>query len=267
MGWGDDLIWLGEAKHQYLKDGKPRRPTREWVPQPIKEAYLYSPYVNMKAGVPLEERHNQMRPYKGTVDYVLKPAELTLKEDEIKLGDEELAKGPYWIVCPDNKPDQMFGNNRVWGYDNWQRLLELINKKYPKQRVLRLKPPYTDKNLDYVETIQSSGFRYMISKGRCASLIITTDGCWHHIAAAWNIPAVVLWGGAASPYPSQKHKYSALGYKEQCDIVDTEDPETPCYNIKPNCPHCKKVWERITPELVLSRLETYINEKNITTSS
>lgn len=266
MGWGDDLIWLGEAKHQFLKDGKPRRPTREWVPQPIKEAYLYSPYVNMKAGVPLEERHNQKRPYKGTADYVLKPAELTLTDEEIRLGDEEYNKGSYWIICPDNKPDQFLGNNRVWGYDNWQQLLGIINKNFPNQRLLRLKPPYTDQHLDYVETIDSPGFRFMISKGRRASLIITTDGCWHHIAASWNVPAIVLWGGAASPYPSEKRKYSALGYPGQCHIVDTEDSETPCYNERPNCEHCKQAWARITPELVFSRLKEYIHASNIVVS-
>ena len=26
MGWGDDLMWLGEAKHLYLKDGKKHKP-------------------------------------------------------------------------------------------------------------------------------------------------------------------------------------------------------------------------------------------------
>jgi ADP-heptose:LPS heptosyltransferase len=256
MGWGDDLIWLGEAKHQYLKDGKKRRPTREWVPQPIKEAYLHSPYVDMVGGLAMEERHNQLRPYRWTTDYVLKPAELTLTAEETQLGDEQLSKGNYWIVCPDNKPNQMFGNNRVWGYDNWQRLLELLSQKFPSQRILRLKPPYTKHHLDNVESIDSPGFRYMISVGRCASLIITTDGCWHHIAAAWNKPAVVLWGGTASPYPSEKHKYSGLGYEGQCNIIYKHEL-TPCYNTKANCNHCKDAWAAITPEFVCSTIEEY----------
>jgi ADP-heptose:LPS heptosyltransferase len=269
MGWGDDLIWLGEAKHQYLKDGKPRRPTREWVPQPIKEAYLYSPYVNMRGGYAMEERHLGKRPYQGNIDYVLKPAEITLSKEELDLGDIELAKGSYWIVCPDNKPEQAYGNNKIWGvgFPNWLRLVELIKAKWPNQRILRLRPDYARENMPLVEQLDSPGFRYAASMARQANLIITTEGFWHHLAAAWSVPAVVIYGGSTSPHPSVKRNHSGTGYQGQCNIIDTEEPETPCYNTKPNCPHCKKVWAKITPEVVMSRLEEYVNEKNIIISS
>lgn len=260
MGWGDDLIWLGEAKYQYLKDGKRRRPTREWVPDTLKDAYLHSPYVDMGGGYAMEERHLGKRPYQGTIDYVCKPAELTLTEDEIKLGDDEYAKGSYWIICPDNKPNQSQGNNKIWGVGipNWIKLVKLVKTKWPSQRILRLKPNYTDAQIPEVETLDSPGFRFAASLARKSSLIITTEGFWHHLAAAWNVPAVVLYGGITSPLPSSRHKISGLGYEGQCNIVDNEHPDSPCYSSKKICPHCVEVWSRITPELVFDQIENYL---------
>lgn len=269
MGWGDELIWLGEAKHQYLKDGKRRRPTREWVPQPLKEAYRHSPYVDMKGGYAMEERHLGLMPYQGNTTYVCKPAEITLKEEEIKLAEDELAKGPYWIICPDNKPIQANGNNKIWaeGIPTWIKFITLIKDRWPTIRLLRLQPEYAKEKIPMVEVLPSSGFRYAASIARKSSLIITTEGFWHHLAAAWNVPALVLYGGVTSPYPSIKRNHSGIGYEGQCNIVDTEEPETPCYSTKNNCPHCIRVWNKITPETVMNRLEEYINEKNIITSS
>jgi ADP-heptose:LPS heptosyltransferase len=282
MGWGDDLMWLGEAKHLYLKDGKKRKPginnkhskyddprgPQHWNPSP---AWRNSPYVDIDNGELLNEKVNKQRPYHMDKDYIVKPAELTLTESELKVADDELAKGPYWIINPDNKPGQTNGRNKVWsciekiGYQNWQKLVDYIKQDRPNIRLLRLKPSkFPTPDLKNVENINSLDIRHSMILPRLASLIITTEGFYHHLAAAWNIPAVVLYGSCTYPFiPPNGKKHAALHYEGQLPIYDKDDPRTPCFSQKPVCSHCVEAWKKITPELVYEQLQTYTIEKNI----
>lgn len=260
MGWGDQLIYLGEVKHLYLQDGKKRKPgtANQKKLHASLQIWGNSPYIDLKNGKLLSEYINGNRRYYTDPNYVLKPAEITLRDEEIKLGDDEYSKGPYWIICPDNKARQMFGKNRIWndGYPTWQELVNIIKKHSPNQRIIRLQPNYTNHKLDLVENIESKSIRTALALARKASLIITTEGFWHHLAAAWNVPAVVLYGGCTSPFPSKK--YAGLGYQGQLNIFDTEDPMTPCYSDANYCKHCVEIWRRLTPQYVYDKLKEYI---------
>jgi ADP-heptose:LPS heptosyltransferase len=262
MGWGDHLIWLGEAKHLYDKDGIKRRPMLS-VRRQFLDPYHNIDYIDLYNGQILPEKINGHRPYVGDPNYVLRPAHLILNKYEEDLSVKERAKGPYWIICPDNKPKQNNGNNKHWGQgpDNWVRLIELIRQDFPGQRILRLKPEYSTDYYPYIENRPSPGCRYAIIMAKRASLIITTEGFWHHLAAAWSVPALVLYGGAISPSPSYLPKHAGMGYDGQWNIVDTTHPKTPCYSKELDCPHCKEVWKRITPELVYDNLLQFIKKQ------
>ena len=262
MGWGDDLIYLGEVKHRYLQDGKKRRPLIKSgkMRRTSLDIWYGSPYLDFDNGEILSEHLPNGRRYYTDPTYVLKPAEITLVKEEIELAEKEYKKGPFWIICPDNKPKQQFANNRHWGnnYDNWQKLVNMIKTHMPNQRIIRLKPEYSNYMFDNAENIASYNVRFPLTVASKASLIITTEGFWHHLAAAWNRPCVVLYAGCTSPYVSKE--YCGLGYEGQCNIIDTDDPKTPCYTTDWTCEHCLKAWSKITPNLVYDKIVEYIKE-------
>jgi ADP-heptose:LPS heptosyltransferase len=91
-----------------------------------------------------------------------------------------------------------------------------------------------------VEHIVTPSFRVAISAMSGASLYIGPDGGLHHVAAALGIPAVVLWGGVASP--------KNLGYDFHTNIWHGDEP---CGTVNGICGHCKEAMAKITVEEVL----------------
>jgi ADP-heptose:LPS heptosyltransferase len=254
MGIGDDVIWLGEAWHRYQTTGQKSRPTRDGVAHTFKEAWANCDYVDMHEGVPLEERTNGVRPYAASIDYVCKPARFVLSEEEQRQADLFHRNEDYWLICPDVK-QRLHYKNKDWGWRNWVDLVGLIGQDRPQQRLVRLHPPTSVIQIAYVENITTRSVRDMITLSSRASLIITTEGAWHHIAAAHGIPAVVLYGHCTSPHPSPKHTHSGTGYLGQCNIVDATGP---CYDTKGTCTICPEVWRQIKPKLVYERIKEYV---------
>ena len=254
MGIGDDVIWLGEAWHRYQTTGLKSRPTRDGRPHTFKLAWANCDYVDMHEGVPLEERTNGVRPYAASIDYVCRPARFVLSEEEQRQADLFHNNEPYWLICPDVK-QRLHYKNKDWGWRNWVDLVGIIRQHRPRQRLVRLHSPTSVIQIAYVENIPCESVRDMISLSRQASLIITTEGAWHHIAAAHRIPAVVLYGHCTSPYPSEKHQHSGTGYPGQCNITSDTGP---CYDTKGTCTICPEVWRQMKPKLVYERIEEYV---------
>lgn len=255
MGIGDDIIWLGEAWHRYQTTGLRSRPTRDGRPHRRKEAWANCDYVDLQNGVPLEERTGGVRPYAAGTDYVCRPAKFVLSTEEQRAARELHDGRDYWLICPDVKQPTHY-KNKDWGWSNWVRLVGLIKQHRPLQRLVRLEPPTSVIQIAYVENITSRSVRDMIALSSLASLIITTEGAWHHIAAAHHIPAVVLYGHATSPHPSPRHNHSGTGYPGHVNIVDDSGP---CYDTEGTCTECTEAWQRITPELVYERICEYAN--------
>lgn len=254
MGIGDDIIWLGEAWHRYQTGGIKSRPTRDGRPHTFKQAWANCDYVDMQQGLPLEERTQGVRPYAASTDYRCRPARFVLSTEEQLQADVFYGNEPYWLICADVKPQTHY-RNKDWGWSNWVRLVGLIKQHRPQQRLVRLHPPTSVIQIAYVENITTESVRDMIALSSRASLVITTEGAWHHIAAAHGIPAVVLYGHCTSPDPSPEHNHSGTGYPGQCNIVDATGP---CYDRQGTCTVCPEVWRQITPELVLERTEQYV---------
>lgn len=254
MGIGDDIIWLGEAWHRYQTGGVKSRPTRDGVPHGFKEAWANCDYVDMLNGVPLEERTQGVRPYAASTDYRCRPARFVLSTEEQLQADVFYNNEPYWLICADVK-QRLHYKNKDWGWSNWVGLAGLIRQHRPQQRLVRLHPPTSVIQIEGVENRRCLSVRDMITLSSKASLTITTEGAWHHIAAAHNIPAVVLYGHCTSPVPSQRHNHSGTGYLGQLNITSDLGP---CYDTQGTCTICPEVWREITPELVYERIEQYV---------
>ena len=150
-------------------------------------------------------------------------------------------KGGYVMIEPNVKPDFWIGKNKDWGLRNWvalskrldAELLQCGTNNRPKLKRARFRETKT-----FMEAVD-----YLAG----AKLLITTDGALHHAAAAMGIPAVVLWGGMASP--------ENLGYAGHSNIWHGDEP---CGTHSTPCQHCKNAMSKITVEQVLEDCKRHL---------
>jgi ADP-heptose:LPS heptosyltransferase len=76
-----------------------------------------------------------------------------------------------------------------------------------------------------------------------AKLVVTTDGMLHHAAAAFGVPAIVLWGGVVSP--------KILGYPTHINIWNGAQP---CGSYAEVCSHCREAMDSISVDQVKKHL-------------
>lgn len=155
---------------------------------------------------------------------------------EIYLTDEEQRpRGDYILVEPHTK-DKFTGPNKRWAWERWQEVVKL-----PYDFVQT--GPVESETLPGVRRIITKTFREALSVLSGARLLVTTDGALHHAAAAMGIPAVVIWGGAASPVN--------LGYDFH---VNLWHGAVPCGTHSSICPHCREALDAVTVEEVKSAI-------------
>ena len=145
--------------------------------------------------------------------------------------EEQRPQGDYILVEPNTK-DVFTGPNKAWAWDRWQEVVRL---------------PYDfvqtgaegSRTLDGVRRINTKTFREALSVLSGARLLVTTDGALHHAAAAMGVPAVVIWGGAASPVN--------LGYDSHVNLWHGAEP---CGTHSSICPHCREALDAVTVQEV-----------------
>jgi ADP-heptose:LPS heptosyltransferase len=164
-------------------------------------------------------------------DFKVEPGELFTKRRE---------KGDYIVIEPNVKQD-MTGPNKDWGFVNWVALSRRL-----KGDLVQLGPKGTRK-LKRARCIQTDTFTEALEWLSGARLLITTDGALHHAAAALGVPAVVLWGGVASP--------KNLGYDSHTNIWHGDEP---CGTFWMECPHCKSAMSKIKVDDVHKECERYL---------
>ena len=158
-------------------------------------------------------------------DFRAVPGELYLTDEEIR------DKSDYILVEPNTK-DKFTGPNKVWP---WERWVEVVKLPYRFLQTGAEDQP----SLPGVERVVTKTFRDALSVLSGARLLVTTDGALHHAAAALMVPAVVIWGGAASPVN--------LGYDSH---VNLWSGAVPCGTHRGLCQHCKEAMESVTVEMV-----------------
>jgi hypothetical protein len=149
---------------------------------------------------------------------------------ELYLGEVE--KNGYVLIEPNVKKDLALGLNKDWGIDNWKSLVSKLDCDWRQMG--------TGDFIDKSRAIYTPDFMQALKILAGARLLITTDGALHHAAAALGIPAIVLWGGVASPVN--------LGYDTHINLWHGDQP---CGSHSKECPHCKKAMAKISVEEVI----------------
>lgn len=144
--------------------------------------------------------------------------------------------GGYVLIEPNVKQDYWLGKNKDWGFRNWKALVSKLDCEWYQMG----QAPYLDKK----RVIKTATFNDAINHLAGARLLITTDGALHHAAAALGIPAIVLWGGVASP--------ENLGYEQHINLWHGNFS---CGTHSKACKHCQQALAKITVEEVLAAYE------------
>jgi len=163
--------------------------------------------------------------------FVAEPGEVWLDDEEKKLGIPGAV-----IVEPNVKAKSPFSMNKAWPWERWQTLVKSLD--LPWVQLVHSDVPRL-KGVKHVEAT----FREALSHINLASLVVTTDGAFHHAAAALRKPAVVLWGGLVSPL--------ILGYKGHKNIWHGAES---CGTVG-ECDHCKQAMASIEVDEVKEAIE------------
>ena len=249
MGWGDDLMYLGQVQAQ----NTPVRPTRKTRPRTISPLWHGEQLISTQHAQQLDEMQlntdgKWKRPYHHSFgDYKPHAGRVHLTEQEQALAEEYK---DFILLCPDAKTNAHHATNKHWPH--WQALATQLNTKHPDIPLLRLKHNEELKDLVNVTNVMTHTIRHSYAIVKNARCVITTDGFYHHASASHNAKCIVIYGSCTSP----RH----LGYPGQLNIV-VNDAHSPCYTIHENCEQCKHNMNSIRAEHIVKHLEQYLNLK------
>lgn len=241
MGWGDDVLTTGIVKRAYARHG---------VPVCVGDGKVRWSVIfdgNPKiAKVPGKESlwvrsFEGRRPY---IDYAKSDSShyawvrhFRAEPGELYLSVEEIAPyrryGGYVYIEPNCKGE--ITENKDWGFEKWQAVVEGL----PEIRFVQ----GPGKRLKGVEQVETPSFRHACGLLSACAFFVGTDGGLHHAAAALGKPAVVVWGGYASP--------ENLGYSSQVNLCETKRW---CGERK-SCDHCRKALDAVKVERVIAEVK------------
>jgi hypothetical protein len=245
MGWGDELMALGEAQALAKeKGGKIRILDAAGRPR-AHPAWLYAPEVARPAQNAVASIRNgpNCRPYVTSVDaqawhwrpYKPRPARLYLSESE-----QEFANGldAGFVVVEPNVKSKGESVNRSWGFERFAALVALA----PEFDWVQLAQPGAQR-LPGARLIPTETPRLMAAAMSKAGAYVGPEGGMHHTAAAFNVPGVVIFGHYVSP--------KCTGYDMHRNLFEGES--LGC-GMRIKCQTCRAVLAAITPAHVLSEL-------------
>jgi ADP-heptose:LPS heptosyltransferase len=241
MGWGDEMMAAGEAQaasetqpvailggsgeHRWHAawENNPciARPGQQFSKQ-IVNGPGHRPYV--------AEFKNNRWFWKR---YAPKPAQFFFSPEELAL------EAPNDIIALEPHCKQKAeAVNRDWRWSNWVRLAEMLRN----ERLVQFGPAGT-RILPNVEFIETPTPRHMAARMRNAKAFVSTEGGFHHTAAALRIQGVVIFGGFISPQVTgyEFHKSLFVGDGLGC-------------GRRERCLHCEDALKQITPEIVVAEL-------------
>lgn len=130
--------------------------------------------------------------------------------------------------------------NKDWGWVRWNKLAWLLQEKHG-QRVTQLGPAGT-RLLEGADLVVTGGFREACAVLSTAAAAVLPEGGLHHAAAAFNVPAVVIFGGYIAPMHT--------GYEGHVNLFTGGEP---C-GMRVPCDHCRDAMAKILPESVAEQL-------------
>lgn len=224
MGMGDEIMAAAQAKVINIRTGKlvvivdrlNRVRTHEvWYRNPrITSQPKNTNYVTLMNGP-------HVRPYiqvEGSTRFVWKPWDRV--PGEIYLTDEEIEFGKRFggnkiLIEPNVKIGS--SGNKSWLWDRWQRLVDMTGWSFIQVGAVGTR------KLNNVEYVQTDSFRQACAVLHCCRSFVGVEGGFHHAAAAFGVPSVVLWSEFISPditgYDTQRnirHAGEACGSRVPC---------------------------------------------------
>jgi ADP-heptose:LPS heptosyltransferase len=171
----------------------------------------------------------------------IRPGEVHLTEQEKRWA----RKYPNRIIIEPNIKINA-SPNKDWGWLRWIAFAHEAQKAGVK--VTQIGPSHV-RRLPRAEFIQTAGIRQAAALMSMARAAVLTEGALHHLAAAFNIPAVVIFGGYISP--------DITGYEMHHNIFTGG---VACGSRMP-CDHCARAMSEITVGNVLVQLMALLNAK------
>lgn len=143
------------------------------------------------------------------------------------------------LIEPNVKPQRH--RNKDWGWDRWQELVRLL----PALPWLQIGPANARRlaGVRFAETPDFVAALAVMSHARAAAL---PEGGLHHAAAAFGVPAVVIFGGFVAP--------ENTGYAMHRNLFTGG---TAC-GSRFDCAHCRQAMDAITPAEVARHLEEIV---------
>lgn len=264
MGFGDEIMATGEARRLQRTDRRPvqvvdrnGRPRwhplwagnpRFWhpgmpAPQRVANGSGCRPYIDYPAMRRDWRRLYPDRPFTTRVRDSRLPWRFTAWQAEP--GELFVAGGrPNGLVVvePHIKPGA--SPNKDWGWRRWQALVRSVRLPWAQ-----LGPPGV-RVLTGVTHIPTETFAQACRVLSGAAAAVLPEGGLHHAAAALGVPAVVVFGGFASP--------ANTGYAAHVNLYMAEGG--PCGQRLP-CDHCAAAMAAITPRRVAQELEGVLRWK------
>jgi len=257
MGYGDEIMALGRAEIVYgiLKrpvaiygvSGRPRNHP-VWKNHPAIDINSPLHIVDGPSARPhiLRWKRNPGLTTIWNMKYRARAGRMRLTTREQNEARYLAPKKPFVVVEPIVRKKS--SRNKDWGFDRWKEVI----KDFPLP-VYQFDLDGKTKILPGATAIHSPGFRIAAGIVKHSTLVMTIDGGMHHMAASMKTPAVVIFGGFASP------KITGYAYQRNFYI---DLPESPCGRYAP-CKHCEKAMSMIKPEEVRRAALEILNKEDM----
>ncbi|MBW2511515.1 MAG: lipopolysaccharide heptosyltransferase II [Deltaproteobacteria bacterium] len=175
-----------------------------------------------------------------------KQQRLALRPDEVQWAVETLPQGRFVVV----NPGAAYGSAKRWIPERFAAVADELASSYGMSIVLSGGPGEMEIGADIAKAMQSphqnligkTSVRQMMAALASSSLMITNDSGPMHVAAAFNVPMVAIFG------PTDHTTTSPWGTNSQ--IVRHPVECSPC--MLRQCPIDHRCMERVTVEDVMS---------------
>jgi ADP-heptose:LPS heptosyltransferase len=244
MGLGDWIMATSQVKRIHVASGQQVCVVKK-DGQPVwSEVFDHNPRLSrVRPGARILFNSGGHRPY---IDYAhslpgrwawkkwdIEPGEIYLSDDEKTFAEPYRGK---ILIEPNTKIE---GGNKSWPWDRWRDVL----RAYPGEWVQVGKQSST--RLPAVEFVETA-FRQACAVLSVCKAFVGTEGALHHAAAAFSVPAVVLFSEFISP--------EITGYASQRSIRHAGQ----ACGARGPCRTCRESMERITVDEVVTNLQEVI---------
>ena len=228
FGDGRHIIWAQHAHEIYTNNPNVARPGDERASD--LEWIRFHPGHRVYNRIDSNKRH-----WVWNNKFRAQPGEIFLSSNEQRFAE---AVNPGFILIEPNVPmHKLCAVNKTWALQNYQAVVDALVER--GHRVVQLEYFGMRWRLDRVQLVATPTIRSALAVLSRAVLYVGPEGGMHHAAAAFDLPAVVLFGGFASPH--------VLGYQWHINLTGGVEA---CGSLR-QCEHCANAMKAIRPEVVI----------------